>query len=90
MKQLLLTLYLMVSIPTPTPVINPDVGLTDAKALLVLTQVPPATVEESVIVLPVHTALRPLKVPEEGIGVTFIVIEPVAAADTPLLVTVAV
>ena len=75
----------MVAVPVALPLTTPAV-VTLATALLLLLQVPPLTVEVSVLVAPVHNAVVPLIVPADAPGLTAIVA--VAVAVPQLLVTV--
>ena len=67
--------------PALTPITAPDVASTVATSGLAELQVPPATVEENVVRLPLHTAISPLSTPT--IGGAFIVTNLVSIATTP-------
>ena len=57
----------MVAVPAVPPVvIMPDVVFITATAILLLDQVPPATVDANVVVPPIHIVWLPLKVPALG------------------------
>ena len=69
--QLLLTVYMMVSVPGEIPVTIPP--LTAAAALLAL-QIPPGTVFDKVMVEPVHTLEEPVMLPALGAGVILMIL----------------
>ena len=74
------------AVPVATPVTTPVALLMVATDTLLLLQVPPLTVEVSVIDAPVHTVAGPLIVPADGDGLIVIVF--VATAVPQLFVTV--
>jgi hypothetical protein len=73
--QLLDIVYVIIEVPTLTPVITPEVNPALATAVVPLTHVPPVTELDSVMPEPTHTADGPLIVPAEAdiVTVTFIV-----------------
>ena len=81
---ILLTVYIMLSVPAVTPVTMPD-GLTEAFALLLL-HVPPVTTSVNVMAEPTQTVAEPEILPAFGDG--FIVTIFVATAVPHVLVTV--
>ena len=75
----------MLAVPADTPVTTPVDASTVATAVLELFQVPPVAVSASVVVEPVQTAVVPVIVPTDGIGLMVTVAEEI---DVPqLLVT---
>jgi hypothetical protein len=84
LPQLLVYMYLIVSVPPDTPCTTPDE--TVAIPVKELVQVPPDTVSVSVILVSAQTVDEPDIVPARGIG--FIVSVSLVALVPQLLVTV--
>lgn len=71
LPQMLVTVYIMLSVPAETPDTIPDVP-TVAMPAVTLLQVPPDNVSVSVIALSAHTVCRPVIAPATGNGFTVI------------------
>jgi len=82
------TVYVMVAVPAITPVITPEMELIVATAVLEELQVPPADVEENVVVSPTQIAWFPESVPAIGAAVTVTVLVAVTLAQPPVPRTV--
>ena len=78
---------MILQVPAPTAVTNPEDAFTVAKAVFELDHVPPASpLEEYVSVAPMHNGELPLITPAEALGLTVTAIE-VDTGD-PQVVTV--
>ena len=75
----------MVAVPALMPVTTPVAGLTEATALLLLLQLPPAVASLNVVVAPLHTVVVPVIAATAVPVVTVTVV--VAVAVPQLLVT---
>lgn len=75
-----------VVVPVPDPVTTPVVNPTDATDGVLLIQVPPTTVLESVIEVPLQTVDGPLNVPADAEMVTVTLVVLVTVPHAPLTV----
>jgi hypothetical protein len=75
-------------VPADTAVTTPVVAFTVATAVLLLLQMPPATVELNVLVPATQIDCVPLNTPAVGAAVTVIVLVAVASEHPPVPVTV--
>ena len=83
LPQVLLTVYVMVALPTPTPVTTPVTGSTVAAAVLLLVQVPPPVpLLVNTAVAPWHITAVPLTVPAVGSEPTVTTADAVATPHT--------
>jgi predicted RNA methylase len=82
------TVYVIVAVPAATPVISPEAALIVATVVFDELQVPPAAVDEKVVVNPTQIFCPPLRAPAAGGSVTITVLVVVALAQPPIPSTV--